>query len=144
MPKQYIRPAIPTPSVIKAKYQQAKDAYSKLTHTQQLEYDLKMLKKNEKSIKKLGKTKGYDNIDAILHKSLDKYDPTIQTIKHLKYGGKDIISIRINKEQYNPNNRKFTVKDIQKLSDKLSKKLHKKDISGKIMTSLLYGSLNPL
>ena len=96
---------------------------------------------HEKAIKHVVREKGYK------YKKITKYidsifgndDPDIKYIKNLRYNGKDLISIRINDNKFE--NRFYTIKKIKRLSDKLSDKLLKKGVQGKMMTSLLYGDL---
>ena len=56
------------------------------------------------------------------------------------YKNKDLISIRINENKFLNNS--YSLKQIKRLSDKLSNYLLKKGIVGKMMTSVVYGQLN--
>jgi len=121
-----------------------KEEYKKLSITQQLDYDLANFEKAEKLLKKTVRNQGYSakKINKIINADLDKYEPQISTLKSTKLNGRDILSIRINQNKFIKDNQKFTVKDIQRISDKFSKHLEDGNINGKIMTSLKYGDLN--
>jgi hypothetical protein len=126
----------PTKTVIKPKAPKPK-----LSLNEQLEADLKEMEAHEKAIKQVVREKGYKykKITKYINSIFGNDDPNIKYIKNLKYNGKDLISIRINDNKYE--NRFYTIKKIKRLSEKLSNKLLKKGVQGKMMTSLLYGDL---
>lgn len=144
--KNIIKNKFPTPSVSTNKKTASKlrEDYKKLTIQQQLDHDLKNIKAAEKLLKTTVRNKGYSSklFNKIVNKDLENYDPSISTLKNTRYHGKDILSIRINQNKYSQYNRKFTIDDIQTLSDKFSQDLKKNNIEGSIMTSLKYGKLN--
>ena len=107
-----------------------------------LEADLREMDEHEKLIKTSVRSKGYTatKINKYLEKQLGDKDPTIRYIKNLKYAGKDLISIRINRDVYEHKN--YTIKNIKKITNDLSHYLEKKNVQGKIMTALLYGDLS--
>ena len=98
---------------------------------------LNELLQHEKLIKTSVRNKGYSStkISKYLDKQLGDKDPTIRYIKNLKYEGKDLISIRINRDVYEHKN--YTIKSIKKITNNLSKYLEKKKVQGKIMTSII-------
>ena len=138
MSKKQIQPLpqAPTKTVMKPKAPK-----KKLSVNEQLEADLKEMKDNEKAVKTVVKDKGYSykKITKYINKVLPDDEPIIKHIKNLRYSGKDLISIRINADRFE--NRDYTLKRIKKLSQKLSNKLLKEGVKGKMMTSLLYGEL---
>lgn len=116
--------------------------YNKMTTKEQMEYDLKQIKRNERNLKNAIRAKGYSfkTINKYITKILGRYDPNVVHIKNLVYNGKDIISIRINANKYK--NIHFKVKDVKDITNKFSQYLLKKEVSGKLMTSMKYGDLN--
>jgi hypothetical protein len=137
------KPSVPTKSVSSGKqYEHAKVNYDKLNDMEKMEYDLKQLEQEEYDLKHTIRDKGYKSksINRYIEKIVGSYNPKIKVIKNLVYGGRNVISIRINENKYDK--QFFTVGKIQKISDKLSNYLNTKDVQGRMMTSLLYGDLN--
>lgn len=69
-----------------------------------------------------------------LSRNLSFIDPTVKHLKNVKYDGKDIIAIKAKTGKY-------TIDEIQKMSNKFSKKLQKKGVNGLFMTTLEYGKI---
>jgi len=142
-----IKNAVPTASQshnkAKTKGTTSKD-YKNMSDLQKLEYELEQYNESKRALKTTARTKGYSSkaLNKIINKDLEKYEPTVTALKNTRYHGKDVISIRIDQDKYSTNNRKFTIKNIQKISDSLSKELKENNINGNIMTSLRYGNLN--
>ena len=62
------KPLVPTKSVSRSStHKQKQNDYSKMTTKEQMEYDLKQMKRNEKAIKQAVRAKGYS------YKTINKY-----------------------------------------------------------------------
>lgn len=119
----------------------SKKAYNKLSANEKLEYDLAEMKKDEKNVKNTFRAKGYSSkkLNKYIEKKLGAYDPSIKKINNLVYAGKDIIRIKFDEDKYEK--RHFSLNKIQKISDEFTKYLQQKGVTGKLMTSLVYGDL---
>ena len=124
----------PTRSVSKSyKYGQKKTSYKNMTQEEQMNHDLAQDQANEQNLKTVIKSKGYKSkkINKYIEKVVGKFDPKIVHVKNLVYAGRDLISIRINEDKFA--HRAFTINKIEKLSNKLSDYLAKKEVNGKMM-----------
>ena len=134
----------PTKSISKGiKQKKEREAYNKLTDNEKLEYDLKKDEENEVNLKGVIRGKGYKykKLSNYINEIVGKYNPKIVRIKNLKDGNKDLISIRIDENKFEKENKSFTVKKIKQISDLLSNFLEENKVSGKQMTALRYGDL---
>ena len=101
----------PTKSISKGiKQKKEREAYNKLTDNEKLEYDLKKDEENEVNLKGVIHSKGYKyaQLSNYINKIVGKYNPKIVRIKNLKDGNKDLISIRIDENKFEKENKSFT------------------------------------
>ena len=95
---------------------------------------------NEIKIKENFRTKGYKTkIFNKIEKKFEQYDPKIKLLDNVKYVGHKIVRYRFDRNKYNGES--FSIKEIQNISNDMSKYLDKKNINGKILTSMQYGNL---
>jgi hypothetical protein len=85
-------------SLNKAKEEEMK-AHNKLSYKEQGKYNDKKYDQEQKQLKKVVRNKGYSykKITKYINNIVGTTNPHIKVINNLKYNGKDIISIRINK-----------------------------------------------
>lgn len=123
-------------------YRERKAKYDAMESKDQLEHDYQEKKSNEKNIKQTLRNKGYSSkkFNKYIDKLVGDYKPQITYIKNARYQGKDLISIRFQEDKYQQ--RKFRISSIEKISNKVSRYLQKKNYNAKFMTSILYGDLN--
>jgi len=116
-------------------------AYNKLSTKDKLEYDLAQMNKDEKNIKDTFRARGYSSkkLNKYIEKKLGVYEPSIKKIDNLVYAGKDIIRIKFDENKFEK--RHFSLSKVQKISDEFTKYLEHKGVTGKMMTSLIYGDL---
>ena len=95
---------------------------------------------NEIKIKENFRTKGYKTkIFNKIEKKFEQYDPKIKLLDNVKYVGHKIVRYRFDRNKYNGES--FSIKEIQNISNDMSQYLDKKNINGKILTSMQYGNL---
>ena len=94
----------------------------------------------EIKIKENFRTKGYKTkIFNKIEKKFEQYDPKIKLLDNVKYVGHKIVRYRFDRNKYNGES--FSIKEIQNISNDMSQYLDKKNINGKILTSMQYGNL---
>lgn len=103
--------------------------------------ELRDILSTEINLKKHLRTKGYHSklFDKISD-SLKEYDPEIKLLKYVKYVGHKIFSIHFTENKFDK--RHFTVKTVQKISDKISTYLVENKCNGLIGTALIYPSIS--
>jgi hypothetical protein len=96
--------------------------------------------RSEIKLKENLRTKGYKTktLNKIKDK-FEKYDPQIKLLDNVKYVGNKIMRIRFDRNNFNGGS--FTLKEVQKISNDMSKYMKKKGIDGKVMSSMNYGLL---
>lgn len=129
---------MPTLKELKKQIKQAEKAIKK-NELVDLNKDLKEELQKELNLKRNLRAKGYRarTISKIL-KKFHKYKPDAKLLDNVKYVGNKIMRFRFDKGK---NDKPYTIEEIQKISDKMSKYLEKKDINGKLMSSMNYGKL---
>lgn len=120
-------------------HKQKYNLYKKLNVSQKLEYDLKKEKQDRKAIKNAVRNNGYRHkkFKSIIEDVLGKYEPEVTFLKNLKSNGSPMISLRLNSDPFEK--RKFTIKSVQKISNKLSKELEANGFDGRQATAMIYG-----
>lgn len=97
--------------------------------------------RTEIKLKENLRTKGYKTKTLNkIEKKFEKYDPNIKLLDKVKYIGHKIMRIRFDRNKYNGGS--FTLKEVQKISNDMSKYMQKKGLKGQIMTSMHYGILD--
>jgi len=125
---------------LKAKnYKERYNLYNKLSTNDKLRFDLKNEKKNQKAIKNNIRNNGYRHkkFNEVVEKVLGNFDTTASFLKNVKFNGSNIISLRVNSDVYQKQT--FTIKNVQDISDKLSKELESKGFEGRQATAMIYG-----
>lgn len=107
----------------------------------QMNKELLEVLENELNAKLHLKEKGHKTsvFDKITDK-FEEYSPQIKYLDNIKYRGNKVLRIRFDEDKFD-NKQKYTVKKVQKISNKLSEYLNDKGVSGLILTSMLYGKL---
>lgn len=102
--------------------------------------DLIEILHKEIRIKENLKKKGYKTklLDKVI-KKFDNYDIDAKFLDSVIYAGKNITRFRFDYDKYKQD--PFSVKQVQKISNKMSKYLNELGLNGKLMTTMHYGSL---
>ena len=95
---------------------------------------------NEIKLKSNLKDKGYKSslVDKLQNK-FERYNPKFKQLDKVNYVGNKITRVRFDENKFD--RQSYTIDKVKKIGNKFTKYLNKKNVSGKVMVSVLYGDL---